>query len=86
MSEVIYLKWLANIVLVKKVNEKWEVCIDFTDLNKAYSRDIYSFPYINQQVNYTAKHKLLNFLDAYSSYRQILMANENRGKTFLITN
>ena len=35
IKEVFYLEWLANIVVVKKKNGKWRVCVDFTDLNKA---------------------------------------------------
>ena len=34
IKEVFYLEWLANTVVVKKKNEKWRVCVDFTDLNK----------------------------------------------------
>ena len=40
--EVYYLDWLANVVLVKKVNGKWRMYVDFTDLNKACPKD--SFP------------------------------------------
>ena len=36
--EVQYSEWLANVVVVKKKNEKWRVCIDFTDLNKSFQR------------------------------------------------
>ena len=36
--EVYYLDWLANVVMVKKVNGKWRMCVDFTDLNKACPR------------------------------------------------
>ena len=35
IREVEYLEWLANVVLVKKANGKWRLCIDFTDINKA---------------------------------------------------
>ena len=28
-----YPSWLANSVLVKKPNDKWRTCMDFTDLN-----------------------------------------------------
>ena len=39
VREVQYPDWLANVVVVKKKNGKWRVCIDFTDLNKACPKD-----------------------------------------------
>ena len=42
IKEVFYLDWLANIIMVKKSNGKWRMCVDFTDLNKACPKD--SFP------------------------------------------
>ena len=33
IREVDYPDWLANVVLVKKANGKWQLCIDFTDVN-----------------------------------------------------
>jgi hypothetical protein len=35
IREVTYLEWLTNIVMVKKANGKWRMCINFIDLNKA---------------------------------------------------
>jgi len=35
IREIQYPEWLANVVLVKKANGKWRMCVDFTDLNKA---------------------------------------------------
>ena len=35
-----YLRWLSNVVVVKKKNGKWRVCIDFTNLNKACPKDM----------------------------------------------
>ena len=32
ISEIQYPEWLANVVLVRKANGKWKMCIDFTDL------------------------------------------------------
>jgi hypothetical protein len=44
IREVMYPKWLANTVPVKKKNGKWRMCIDFTDLNKATPKDNYPLP------------------------------------------
>ena len=46
--EVYYSDWLANVVMVKKVNGKWRMCVDFTDLNNACPKDSYSLPCIDQ--------------------------------------
>ena len=46
-----YPKWLANTVVVKKKNGKWRVCVDFIDLNKAYPKDPFSIPRIDQLVD-----------------------------------
>ena len=39
IKEVFYPEWLANTVVVKKKSGKWQVCVDFTDLNKVCSKD-----------------------------------------------
>ena len=68
VREVYYLNWLANVVLVKKANGKWKMCVDFTDLNKACLKDSYHLPRIDQLVDSTAGHQLLSFMDAFSGY------------------
>jgi hypothetical protein len=42
IREVFYPEWLANVIMVKKTNGKWQMCVDFTDLNKACPKD--NFP------------------------------------------
>jgi len=32
IREIQYPKWLVNVVLVKKANKKWRMCVDFIDL------------------------------------------------------
>ena len=44
IREVEYLEWLANVVVVKKANEKWRLCINFTDVNRACPKDSLSLP------------------------------------------
>ena len=80
-----YLERFANVVLVKKANGKWRVCVDFIDLNKACSKDSFPLPRIDQLMDSTAVHKLLTFMDAFSRYNQIRMAEEDQEKTSFIT-
>ena len=35
-------------VMVKKANGKWRMCVDFTDLNKAGPKDGHPLPHIDQ--------------------------------------
>lgn len=49
------------------------MCVDFTSLNKAYPKDSFPLPRINQLVNAMAGHEMLTFIYAYSRYNQIKM-------------
>ena len=68
IREVEYPEWLANVVLVKKENGKWRLCIDFTDINQAYLKDSFPLPWIDFMVDATVGHELLSFMDAFSGY------------------
>ena len=70
---------------MKKANEKWRMCVDFTDLNRACPKDSFPLPRIDQLVDFIAGHKLLIFMDAFSGYNQIKMAEEDQEKTTFIT-
>ena len=85
IREVEYPEWLANVVLVKKANGKWRLCIDFTDINKACPKDSFPFPRIDLIVDATAGHELLSFMDAFSSYNQISMDPGDQEKTSFVT-
>ena len=76
---------MVNVVLVKKTNGKWRMCMDFTNLNKACPKDSFPLPRIDQLVNSTARHRLLTFMDAFSGYNQIKMLKEDQEKTAFIT-
>ena len=83
--EVYYPDWLENVVIVKKANGKWRMCIDFTDLNKACPKDNYPLPRVEVLVDSTAQHQLLSFMDAFSGYNQIKMDEVDQEKTSFIT-
>ena len=56
IKDVYYPDWLANVVMVKKANEKWRMCVDFTNLNKACPKDSYTLPQVDILVDLTARH------------------------------
>ncbi|RDX65830.1 Retrovirus-related Pol polyprotein from transposon 17.6, partial [Mucuna pruriens] len=85
IREVRYSTWLANIVMVKKANDKWRICTDYTDLNKACPKDSYPLPSIDQLVDGVSGFALLSFMDAYSGYNQIWMYEHDKEKTAFIT-
>ena len=85
IGEVYYPDWLANVVMVRKNNGKWRMCVDFTDLNRACPKDSYPLPRIDTLVDSTARHELLSFMDAFSSYNQIKMKEEDQEKTSFVT-
>jgi hypothetical protein len=74
IKEVQHPDWIVNPVLVPKKNGKWWMCVDYTSLNKAYPNDPFPLSRINQVIDLTAGCKLLSFLDAYSGYHQIPLA------------
>ena len=68
IKEVFYSEWLAKTVVVKKKSGKWRVYVDFTDLNKAYPKDLFPMPKIDQLVDATISHSQMSFLDAFQGY------------------
>nr|KYP60498.1 Transposon Ty3-G Gag-Pol polyprotein [Cajanus cajan] len=85
IREVHYTTWLANVVMVRKLNGKWRMCTDYTNLNKACPKDAYPLPNIDRLVDGASGHKFLSFLDAYSGYNQIRMHPQDEEKTAFIT-
>ena len=70
--------------MVKKANGKWRMCINFTDLNRAYFKDSYPLPRIDTLVDSTVRHQLLSFTDAFSGYNQIKMEEVDQEKTSFV--
>ena len=83
--EVEYPEWLANVVLVKKANEKWRLCIDFTYINRVCPKDSFPLPRIDLIVDAIADHECLSFMDAFSGYNQISMdPNDQENTSFVM--
>lgn len=50
VREIKYTTWLSNVLLVKKSNGKWCICIDYTDLNRASPKDTFLVPSVDKLV------------------------------------
>ena len=85
INEARYPDWLANVVMVKKTNGKWMMCVDFTDLIKTCPNDSFPLPRIDQLMDATAGHGLLSLMDAYSGYNQRRMDELDQENTAFIT-
>jgi hypothetical protein len=85
IREATYPEWLANIVMVKKANGKWRMCIDFIDLNKACPKDEFPLPRIDSLADAAASSELMSLLDCYLGYHQIWMKKKDEPKTSFIT-
>ena len=76
---------LVNVVVVPKKGDKWRVCVDYTDLNKACTKDSFPLSRIDQIVDIAVGQGILSFLDAFSRYHQIPMHPLDVEKTTFIT-
>ncbi|PNY11290.1 gag-pol polyprotein [Trifolium pratense] len=74
IEEIKYLSWLANVVMVKKANGEWRMCVDFTYLNKTCPKDPYPLLNIDRLIDGASGCKMLSFMDAYSgaTYQRLM--------------
>ena len=61
------------------------MCVDFTNLNKAYPKDPFPMSQIDQLVDATVGHPRMSFLDAFQGYHQIPLALGDQEKTVFVT-
>ena len=71
--------------MVKKASEKWRMCVDSTNLNKACSNDNYPLSRVDVLVDSIAQHQLLSFMDVFLGYNQIRMDEASQEKTSFVT-
>ena len=85
IKEVHHPYWLANPVLVKKMNGKMRMSVNYTSLNKACPKVPFPLPQIDQIFDSTAGCETLSFLDAYSGYHQKKLKESDQLATSFIT-
>ncbi|GJW12700.1 hypothetical protein Tco_1578527 [Tanacetum coccineum] len=50
LREVKYQTWVSNPIIMKKASGRWKLFVDFTDINKACSKEHHLLPMIEQKV------------------------------------
>jgi hypothetical protein len=61
------------------------MCVDYTNLNKHYPKDLFGLPRIDEVVDSMAGCELLSFLDCYFGYHQIALNKDDQIKMSFIT-
>jgi len=85
LEVVKYPQWVSNIVVVPKKEGKIRVCVDFKHLNRASPKDNFPLPHIDMLVDNAARSSTYSFMDGFSGYNQIKMAQEDKEKTTFVT-
>ena len=61
------------------------MCFDYRDLNRASPKDNFPLPHIDILVGNIARFSLFSFMDGFSGYNKINMAQKDIEKTTFIT-
>lgn len=70
-------KYQNNKLVTTRVQNGWQVCIDYRKLNVATHRDHFPLPFIDQMLERLVGHPYYCFLDEYLGYFQIAIAPED---------
>ena len=65
---------VTPLVVVPKKNGKWQICVDYRELNKATQKDHFPLPFIDQVLDALGGKKSFSFIDGFSGYNQIQIA------------
>ena len=78
-------QWASNVVLVKKKEGTWRMCVDYRRLNmKTKNSDPYMLPRIDETLDRLSKARYFSTLDLLSGYHQVELSPESKAKTAFI--
>jgi len=73
--------WAFPVLLVRKKNGEWRMCIDFRKLTKLLLKDPYALPFIDELLESVHGATIFSALDLFSGYHQIPMNPDEFEKT-----
>lgn len=76
--------YCSPIVLVKKKDSTWRMCVDYRKINENSERDAYPIPHIPNTLSRLQKAKIVSALDLKSGYWNISVHPESRQYTAFI--
>ena len=77
-------EWVSNPVPIDKKQGTIHVCADFRDLNKAYLKENYPMPFLDQIIDACMGSEVFSLMDGFSGYNQIQIKPEDQHKTAFI--
>jgi len=77
--------WGSNILLVKKKDGSWRMCVDYRELNtKTRNNDPYLLPRIDDTIDSLGRAKYFCTLDLIQGYHQVELTEESKPKTAFV--
>jgi hypothetical protein len=77
-------KWVSNIVPVVKKQGTTCFCVDYRNINKAYPKENYPMPFIDQIIDNCVDNVIFSFMDGFLGYKQIDILPDDQHKTTFI--
>jgi len=78
-------QWLFPLVIVPKKNGKLRICVDYHKLNAQTKKDSLPLPFLDLILDSIVGYEMYSFMDNYSSYNQVKMAEESKDKMAFIS-
>ncbi|KAI9558444.1 hypothetical protein GHT06_015230 [Daphnia sinensis] len=70
--------WASPVVLVRKKNGEWRVCVDYRYLNAVTIKDVYPLPRIEDSLARLDVAKIFSIMDLESGYWQVPLSKEDK--------
>jgi hypothetical protein len=68
-----FLKWVSNLVPVRKKSSEIRLCVDFWNLNRVSLKDNYPLPKMDYILQKVVGSQKMSMLDGFSGYNQIMV-------------